>query len=76
MVMDCLLMYAVTFSQEFFVVSCDWSLAKLRLQSGGRGVSFASFNFMRNLHLSAQWSECTVFSVTHASVTMQISPYL
>ena len=56
MVMDCLLMDAVTFSQNSVVVSCDWSLAKLRLRSGGGGGRFAGFNFIRNLHLSARWS--------------------
>ena len=43
MVMDCLLMDAVTFSQNSFVVSCDWSLAKLRLRSGGGGGRFCKF---------------------------------
>ena len=71
MVMDCLLMDAVTFSQNFVVVSCDWSLAKLRLRSGGGGGRFASFNCICNLDLSARWYESTMFSVTPASVTMQ-----
>ena len=70
MVDCCLMMDAVTFSQNSVVVSCDWSLTKLRLRSGGRGGSFASFNCIRNLHLSARWSESTMFSVTPASVTM------
>ena len=71
MVDCCLLMDAVTFSQNYVVASCDWSLAKLRLQSRGGGVRCASFNCIRNLHLRAQWSESTMFSVTLASVTMQ-----
>ena len=68
---DCCLMDAVTFSHNSVVVSCDWSLEKLRLRSGGGGGHFASFNCIRNLHLSARWSESTMFSVTPASVTMQ-----
>ena len=71
MVDCCLLMDAVTFSHNSVVVSCDWSLAKLRLRSGGGGGSFSSFNCIRNLHLSARWSESAMFSVTPASVTMQ-----
>ena len=71
MVMGCLLMDAVTFSQNSVVVSCDWSLAKLRLRSGGGSGHFASFNCIRNFHLSAQWYESTMFSVTPASVTTQ-----
>ena len=71
MVTDCLLMDDVTFSQNSAVVSCGWSLAKLRLQSGGGSGSFARFNFIWKLHLSARWSESTMFSVTPASVTMQ-----
>ena len=67
---DCCLMDAVTFSQNSVEVSCDWSLAKLKLQSGGEGGHFASFNCIRNLHLSARWYESTMFSVTHASVKM------
>ena len=72
MVMDYLLMDAVTFSQNYVVVSCDWSLAKLRLSSGRGGGRFASFNCIRNLHLSARWSESNMFSVTPVSVMMQI----
>ena len=71
MVDCCLLMDAVNFSQKYVVVSCDWSLAKLRLRSGGGGGRFASFNFIWNLHLSARWSESTMFSITPASMTMQ-----
>ena len=71
MVMDCLLIDAVTFSQSSVVVSCDWSLAKLRLRSGGGGGRFASFNCIWNFHLSSRWSEYTMFSVTNASLTMQ-----
>ena len=71
MVDCCLLMDDVTFSQNSVVVSCDWSLAKLRLRSGGGGGHFASFNCIRNLHLIAQWSESTMLSVTPASVTVQ-----
>ena len=71
MVDYCLLMDTVTFSQNSVVVSCDWILAKLRLRSGGGGGRFASFNCIRNLHLSARWSESTMFSVTPESVTMQ-----
>ena len=43
MVMDCLLMDDVTFSQNYVVVSCDWSLEKLRLRSGGGGGRFCEF---------------------------------
>ena len=64
-------MNAVTFSQNSIVVSCDRSLAKLKLRSGGGGERFASFNCISNLHLSAQWSESIMLSVTPASVTMQ-----
>ena len=71
MVMDYLLMDAVNFSQNSVVVSCDGSLEKLRLRSGGGGGCFASFNCIRNLHLRAQWSESTMFSLTPASVMMQ-----
>ena len=71
MVDCCLLMDAVTFSQNYAVVSCDWILTKLRLRSGGGGGRFASFNCIRNLHLSARWYESTIFSITPASVTMQ-----
>ena len=71
MVECCLLMDAVNFSQNSVVFFCDSSLAKLRLRSRGGVVRFASFNCIRNLHLSAQWSESTMFSVTLASVTMQ-----
>ena len=48
-------MDAMTFSQNSVEVSCDWSLAKLRLRSGGGGVCFASFSCRQNLHLIAQW---------------------
>ena len=72
MVDCCLLMDAVTFSQNSVMVSCDWSLAKMRLRSGGGGGRFASFNYIRNLHFSARWSESTMFVVTPASVAMQI----
>ena len=71
MVDCCLLMDAMTFLQNSVVVSCDWSLAKLRLRSGGGGGRFASFSCIRNLHLSARWSESPMFSVTPAYVTMQ-----
>ena len=64
-------MDAVTFSQNSVVVSCDWSLAKLSLRSGGGGGNFASFNCIRNLHLSAGWYESTMLSVTPASVNVQ-----
>ena len=70
MVDCCLMMDTVTFSQNSVEVSCDWSLARLRLRSGGGGGRFASFNFIRNLHLRARWSESTMFSVTPALVTM------
>ena len=70
MVMDDLFMDAVTFSQNSDVVSCDLSLAKLRLWSGGGGGCFESFSCIRNLHLSTRWSESNMFSVTPASVTM------
>ena len=65
---DCFLMYAVNFSQNSVEVSCDWSLARLRLQSGGGGGRFASFSCIRNLHLSTRWYESTMISVTPASV--------
>ena len=64
-------MDAMTFSHNYVVVSCDWSLARLRLQSGGGGGHFASFSCRRNLHLGARWSESTMLSVTPASVTVQ-----
>ena len=71
MVDCCLMMDAMTFSQNSVKVSCDWSLARLRLRSGGEGGRFASFSFIRNLHLSARWSESTMLSVTPASITVQ-----
>ena len=63
-------MYAMTFSQNYVEVSCDWGLAKLRLRSGGGGGRFASYSCRRNLHLSARCSESTILSVTPASVTV------
>ena len=71
MVDCCLIMDAMTFSQNYVEVSCDWSLARLRLRSGGGGGSFASFSCIQNLHLSARWSESTMLSVTPESVTVQ-----
>ena len=65
-------MDAMTFSQNSVEVSCDWSLARLRLRSGGGGGRFSSFSCRRNLNLSARWSESTILSVTPASVTVQI----
>ena len=59
------------FSQNSVEVSCDWSLARLRLRSEGGGGRFASFIYIRNLHLSARWSESNMLSVTPASVTVQ-----
>ena len=53
------------------MVSCDWSLAKLRLRSGGGGGRFASFSCIRNLHLSARWSESNMLSVTPSYVTVK-----
>ena len=70
MVDCCLMMDAMTFSQNSVKVSFDWSLARLRLQSGGGCGRFASFSCIRNLHLSARWSESTMVSVTPASVTV------
>ena len=64
-------MYAMTFSQNSVEVSCDSSLARLRLRRGGGGGSFASFSYRRNLHLSVRWSESTILSVTAASVKVQ-----
>ena len=68
---DCFLMDAMTFSQNSVEVSCDWSLARLRLRSGGGGGRFASFSCRRNLHLSARWYESTMIYVTPASFTVQ-----
>ena len=68
---DCCLMDAVTFSQNSVKVSCAWSLERLRLRSGGGSGLFASFSCIRNLHLSARWSESNMLSVTPASVTVQ-----
>ena len=70
MVDCCLMMDAVKFSQNSVEVSCDWSLERLRLRSKGGGGSFASFSCIRNLHLSARWSESTMLSVTPASMTV------
>ena len=53
MVDFCLMMDAMTFSQNSVEVSCDWSLERLILRSGGGGGRFASFSCIRNLHLSA-----------------------
>ena len=75
MVYCCLMMDAVTFSQNSVEVSCDWGLARLRLRSGGWGGRFSSFSCRRNLHLSAWWSESTMLSVTPASVTVQSLSY-
>ena len=71
MVDCCLMMKAMTFSQNSVKVYCDWSLARLRLQSGGGGGRFASISWIRNLHLSARWYEFTMLSVTPASFTVQ-----
>ena len=71
MMVDCCLMDAMTFSQNSVEVSCDWSLARLRLRSGGGGGRFSSFSCIRNLHLRARWSESTMLSVTPESVTVQ-----
>ena len=71
MVDCCLMMDAMTSSQNSIKVSCDWSLARLRLRSGGGGGRFASFSCIRNLHLIARWPESTMISVTTASVTVQ-----
>ena len=71
MVDCCLMMNAMNFSQNSVEVSCDWSLARLRLRSGGGGGHFASFSCRRNLHLSARWYESTMLSVTPAYVTVQ-----
>ena len=71
MVDFCLMMDVVTFSQNSVKVSCDWSLARLSLRSGGGGGCFTSFSCIRNLHLSARWSESTMLSITPASVTVQ-----
>ena len=60
---DCCLMDAMTFSQNYVEVSCDWSLAMLRLRSGGGGGRFAIFCCIHNLHLRARWSESTMLSV-------------
>ena len=59
------------FSQNSVEVSCDWSLARFRLRSGGGCGRFASFSCIQNLHLSARWSESTMLSVTPASVKVQ-----
>ena len=67
----CLMMDAVNFSQNSVEVSYDWSLARLMLWSGGGGGRFASFSCIQNLHLSAQWSESTMLSVTPAYVTVK-----
>ena len=61
-----LMMDVVTFSQNSVEVSCDWSLERLRLRIGGGCGRFASFICIRNLHLSARWSESTMLSVTPA----------
>ena len=71
MVDCCLMMDAMTSSHNSVEVSCDWSLARLRLRSGGGGGRFASFSCIRNLHLSARWSDSTMLSVTPISVTVQ-----
>ena len=68
---DCCLMDAMNFSQNSVEVSCDWSLVRLRLRSGGGGGCFASFSCIQNLHLSAWWSQSTMLSVTPASVMVQ-----
>ena len=71
MVDFCLMMDAMNFSQNSVEVSCDWSLARLRLRSGGGGGRFASVRCIRNLHLSARWYESTMLSVNPASMTVQ-----
>ena len=72
MIVDCCLIDAMTFSQNSLEVSCGWSLARLRLRSGGGGRRFAGFSCIRNLHLNAPWSESTMLFVTPAYVTVQI----
>ena len=69
--LDCCLMDAVTFSQNYIEVSCDWSLARLSLRIGGGGGHFASFSCIRNLHLIARWSESTMLYVTPEYVAVQ-----
>ena len=64
-------MDAMTFSQNSVEVSCDWSLVRLRLRSGGGGGRFESFSCRRNLYLSARWYESTMLSVTPASMKVQ-----
>ena len=64
-------MDAMNFSQNYVEVSCDWSLARLRLQSGGGGGRFASFSCRRNLNLRARWHESTMLFVNPASATVQ-----
>ena len=54
MVDCCLMMDAMTSSQNSVEVSCDWSLARLRLRSGGGGGRFASFSCIGSFHLSAR----------------------
>ena len=71
MVDYCLMMDAMNSSQNSVEVSCDWSLARLRLRSGGGGGRFASFSFIRNLLLSARRSDSTMLSITPASVMVQ-----
>ena len=61
-------MDAMTFPHNSVEVSCDLSLARLRLRSGGGGGRFASFSCRRNLHLSERGSESTMLSVTTDSV--------
>ena len=56
-------MDTMTFSQNYVEVSCDLSLARLRLRSGGGGGCFASFSCRRNFHLSAWWSESTMLYI-------------
>ena len=71
MVDCCLMMYAITFSQNSAEVPCNWSLERFRLRSGGGGGRFESFSCIQNLYLSARWSESTMLSVTPESVTVQ-----
>ena len=72
MVVDCcLMMDSMTYSQNSVKVSCDWSLARLRLRNGRGGGRFSSISCIRNLHLSAWWSESTMLSVTPEYVKMQ-----